>query len=93
MEQMQRRKQEKQEAINREKAEGQTFAPSINNYSRKIAQAGGIANVTKGRKETTPGAVATGKYPTITQTSGRVSMISESQPTISAAVTAQGPIL
>ena len=37
MENMQRRKQEKQEAINREKAEGQTFAPAINNYSRKIA--------------------------------------------------------
>ncbi len=44
MEQMQRKKQMKAETITRENEAGQTFAPSINKYSRKIAEAGSIAN-------------------------------------------------
>ena len=41
---MHRKKQMKQEKITREQEAGQTFAPNINKYSRKIAEAGSIAN-------------------------------------------------
>ena len=45
MEQLHRKKQAKQENLTREAQKANTYAPAINKYSRKIAEAGGIAKV------------------------------------------------
>lgn len=45
MEALQQKKTAKQATLERKQQEGITFAPSINKYSRKIAQAGGIDKV------------------------------------------------
>ena len=50
MELAHQKKQAKAETITRMKEGGNTYAPAINKYSRKIAQAGGIANI-KSKKE------------------------------------------
>ena len=45
MEQMHAKKMAKKETLTKQKEEGNTFAPAINKYSRKIAEAGGIKNM------------------------------------------------
>ncbi len=56
MEALRQKKLAKQEILAKEQQEGQTFAPVLNKYSLKIAEAGGIANVKKER-------IAQGKQP------------------------------
>lgn len=51
MEQMHRKKQAKQENLEREVQKANTYAPAINRYSRKIAEAGGIAKVQQAAKK------------------------------------------
>jgi hypothetical protein len=46
---MHRKKQAKQENLEREATKSNTYAPAINKYSRKIAEAGSIANVQKAK--------------------------------------------
>ena len=53
MENMRQKKQIKQEILTKEKEGNMTFAPAINKYSRKIAEAGGIANVKKEKAQNT----------------------------------------
>lgn len=48
---MHRKKQQKAETITKENEAGQTFAPNINKYSRRIAEAGSIANYKTKKQE------------------------------------------
>ena len=50
MEALTKKRQEKQETIARETEKGNSYAPAINKFSRKILEAGSIANV-KAKKD------------------------------------------
>ena len=85
MEQMHAKKMAKKETITREQEGGNTFAPAINKYSRKIAEAGGIKNMKTQREVMAPG--RSGLYPGLVgnaNISTRASIFSDTQPVISA---------
>lgn len=94
MELLHAKKMAKKETITREQEGGNTFAPAINKYSRKIAEAGGIKNLSTQKEVMAPG--RSGLYPGLVgnaNLSNRASYISEiSQPVISAAVAIE-PVL
>ena len=92
MEQMHTKKQAKKETITRQQEGGNTFQPAINKYSRKIAEAGGIANVKQKQPALMPNNRAHQLAGVTADVSTRASVFSDTQPIISAALIA-GPVL